>query len=209
MTKVWYAGIINFFLSSIKSCNYVTVHFSYTPAIYSNPKKSGSIKFNNLVSFPGKKITDSEKPTALIIGLGLDYASAEFIWRHFKPALTILAYADPTNDLQYVEKVFKFNQNIIDATEVRNLINFPLNDLEKTDEIFTNLFLTLRSKYNIVFAPLGPKVLSLIVLLMATRYPDLNVIRVSSGSNAHAFDRLAYSKPLVYSVEFVSDDLDI
>jgi hypothetical protein len=196
-------------MGNSNSHNYVTVHFSYTPAIYSDPKKNGPVKFNNLVSFPGKKLPETTKPTALIIGLGLDNSSAEYIWKFINPALTILAYADPTNDLIYVEKVFKFNQDLIEQTEVRNLIHYPLNDLEKTDEIITNLCLGLRIKYNIVIAPLGPKVLSLLVLLMASRYPDISVIRVSSGSNAAVFDRKPFSKPLIYSVEFVSDELDL
>lgn len=208
MTKVWYSELINYLISKTDTCDYITVHFSYTPAIYNEPKKAGNIKFNNPVSFPGKKKPETGKPTALVIGLGLDHQSAEYIWKTVKPELTVLLYADPTHDVQYVEKVFKFNQFLLDNTEVRNLINYPLNDLEKTDEIITNLFLGLRIRYNLVVAPLGPKVLALLILLMASRYPDINVLRVSSGANALPFDRIPFSNPLIYSAEFVSDEID-
>jgi hypothetical protein len=208
MTKMWYSGIINYLIGITKSHDYITIHFSYTPAVYNEPKKKSPVNINKLVSYPCKKVNDSAKPTALIIGLGLDNNRAEYIRKTQNPALTILFYADPTNDLKYVEKVFKYNQDLIEQTEVRNLYSFPLNDLEKTDEMLTSLCINLRVKYNIVIAPVGPKILSLLALLLASRYPDINVMRVSSGANLAVYDRIPCCKPLVYSVEFVSDELD-
>jgi hypothetical protein len=208
MTRVWYSGLINFLIKNSNTCDYLTVHFSYTPAIYNEPKKHTPVNINKLLSFPYKKTTDLSKPSALIIGLGLEKNRAEFIRKHINPALTILFYADPSNDLKYVEKVFKYNQDLIEETEVRNLISFPLNDLEKTDELLTDYCMNLRIKYNVFIAPVGPKVLSLLALLLASRYPDINVLRVSSGSSSSVFERIPEGDPLIYAVEFVSDELD-
>lgn len=124
-----------------------------------------------------------------------------------KPALTMLLYADPSHDLKYVEKVFNNNRELIEETEVRNLYNFPTN-LKKTNELLTNLCLSLRTKYNVVIAPVGPKVLSLLALLLASRFPDINVVRISSGASAAVYDRVPCNDPLIYAAEFVSDDLD-
>lgn len=208
MTKIWYSGIINFIISSTKSVDYVTIHFSYTPALYNEPKKNSPVIVNKLVSFPCKKTSESGKPKALIIGLGLDKNRAEYIRKTIDPDLTVLFYADPSNDLKYVEKVLKYNQNLLEEIDVRNLFSFPLHDLERTDEILTNLCLNLRVKYNLFIAPVGPKVLSLLALLLASRYPDINVMRISSGTNSSVFDRIPCSEPLIYSVEFVSDEIE-
>jgi hypothetical protein len=81
--------------------------------------------------------------------------------------------------------------------------------MDKANEIITSLCLSLRAKYNVIISPVGPKILSLLSLLLASRFPDLNVIRVSSGGYASAFDRIPSSNPLVYSAEFVSDEIDI
>lgn len=209
MTKVWYSSLINYLIGNSKTCSFITVHFTYTPANYSEPKKASPVKYNNKISYPSRKETDLSRQTALIIGLGLDKAKPELLKKSLAPALTMLLYADPSNEVKYVEKVFKNNQDIIEQTEVRNLISFPLFNMDLTNEILTDLCLKLREKYNVVIAPVGPKVLSLLALLLSSRYPDISVIRVSSGSNAPVFDRLAFGLPLVYSVEFVSDEMEI
>jgi hypothetical protein len=208
MTKVWYSNIINYFICNTKGPSYVTVHFSYTPALYNEPKKAGPVKYNTAISATFNKVNTTSKPIALIIGLGLNNISAEFIQKSLNPALTVLFYADPSNDLKYVKKVLRCNQELVEKTEVRNLYNFPLNELDKTNEILTNLCLNLRAKYNIVIAPVGPKVFSLLALLLTSKYPDITVIRLSSGANAAAFERMPSSVPLIYSVEFVSDDIE-
>ncbi len=208
MTKVWYSGMINYLIFNTIACNNVTVHFSYTPALHNESGKSVAVKINNRLSNPGKNGSDSTKPVALIIGLGLDKTRPEFIRKNLNPAVTYLLYADPSDEEKYVERVLKNNQEIIEQSEIRNLISFPLHDLEKTNEIITNLCLNLRMKYNVVMVPVGPKVFSLLALLLASRYPDINVIRVSSGANAPAFERIPCGQPLIYSVEFISDELD-
>ena len=208
MTKVWYSNFINFLLSDAKWHDFITIHFSYTPAVYNEPKKFSPVNINNLVSYPCKKGVGSVKPTALIIGLGLDKNCAEYIRKKIQPAVTYLIYPDPSNDVKNVEKILENNRELIEQIEVRNLISFPLFNLEKTDSILTDLCLNLRVKYNIVIAPVGSKVFSLLALLMASRYPDIEVMRISSGTDTSVFDRMPYGEPLVYSVDFVSDELD-
>jgi hypothetical protein len=207
MTKLWYSSIINFLISDSKIRSNVTVHFSYTPAVYNEPKNTKAVKFNERVSFPSRKNNDSSKPLALIIGLGLDPGRPEFIQKSLDPDITILMYADPASDIKYVQKVLKFNQEIIENTEVRNLHSYPLFDLEKTNQIITDLCMNLRVKYNVVIVPVGPKVLTLLALLLSSRFPDINVIRLSPGANAPAFERVPCSEPLIYSAEFISDEL--
>ncbi len=65
--------------------------------------------------------------------------------------------------------------------------------------------MSLRTRYNVVLAPSGPKLISLLSLLLAARYPDITVVRVSPGTHSKAVERISCAQPLVYSVEFSSE----
>jgi hypothetical protein len=205
MTRVWYSGLINFIISDSSLKHDLTVHFSYTPAKFNDSLNNSSVRVQSRISYPSRREPDPAKPAALVIGLGLDQKLPEFILEKIKPSLLVLMYADPANDSKYIQRVLSNNNEIIFRTEVRNLFSYPLEDLKKTNEILTDLCLSLRVKYNIVLAPVGPKILSLLSLLLASRYPDINVIRVSPGSHSRAIERVSCSQPLVYSVDFTSD----
>jgi hypothetical protein len=206
MTKVWYSMIISTMVKLSLSCPHIEVYFSYTPAAFKEPGKQRPANIAHSLYSDNKKSKDPSKPVALIIGLGLDNLRAETLIKSIKPSIIYLLYPDPGNHPSYVKKLFKNNQNLIESIEIRNLFNYPLKDLEKTDEILTNLCLDLRQKFNIIIAPVGPKVFSLISLLLATRYPDLDVWRVSRGRHESAIDRIPDGDPLIYKVDFVNAD---
>ncbi|HYW95290.1 MAG TPA: hypothetical protein VE870_06875, partial [Bacteroidales bacterium] len=130
MTKLWYSTIINYFVEEEDHYDSVNAFFSYTPAKFSLPKKSKSPKKVESINI-GTKRFDPAKPTALVIGLGYEKGRAEYIKRKVKPDLTCLMYADPAPDNQYVECVFKMNQDIMNEIDVRNLYNYPLNEISR------------------------------------------------------------------------------
>ncbi len=205
MTKMWYSTIIHYFIREEKKFDHITIYFSYTPASFGSPKKVKAPKKAQSINI-GTKEVDPGKPKALVIGLGYEKGRAEFLIKKVKPAIVYLMYADPAPDEKYVISVFKMNQDILTEVEPRNMINYPLNDLAKTNELLTNLCLDLRLRYNVILAPLGPKVHALNCILLATRYPDIDVWRISSGSNVSVYDRIAGSDPLVLKVVFNNEE---
>ncbi len=205
MSKLWYSTIISFFIRDEIRFKSIMTYFSYTPASFSMPRKVKLPKNAESIHLGMKKF-DPSKPTALVIGLGYETGRAEFVRKKIKPDVTYLMYADPAPDNQYVENIFKTNQDIINEVEVRNLINYPLNDLSRINELLTNLCLDLRLKYNVVLAPLGPKVHALTCILLSTRYPDVDVWRIGTGRSESPYDRTAGSDPLVLEVLFSGDE---
>ena len=206
MTKVWYAGIINTITSLSFKCRKMEIYFSYTPAEFNALRRQKRARFINSVVHEGQKKLSAAKPVALIIGLGLNNLRAEMLINSIKPAVIYYLYADPANNIKYVQRVLRNNQEIIASSEIRNLYCYPLNDLNKINNILTCLCLDLRLKYKIIIAPFGPKVFSLISILIANRYPDLDVWRVSSGPDEPAIDRIPEGDPLIYKVDFAHDD---
>jgi hypothetical protein len=209
MTKVWYSGIIKTLSSLSLNCQNVEVYFSYTPAAYNILRKQKAASLINSVVFDNKKYLDPSKPIALIIGLGLNNLRAEKLIKSIKPAATYFFYADPALNSEYVKRVLNNNQEIIYSVKIRNLLNYPLKDLKKIDDMLTSLCLDLRLKYNIIIAPVGPKVFSLISLLLACRYPDLDIWRVSAGPYEPINDKIADGDPLIYKVDFVTDEMEL
>ena len=205
MTKVWYSGIINNLSGLGPVCNKIEVYFSYTPALFDQFKKQKPAKLAYSVVSEKRKPLNNKKPLALIIGLGLNNLKAEMLIKSVKPSVVYLFYADPAHSIDYVQRLFKNNQSLIESTDIRNLHNFPLKDLEATSKMLTKLCLDLRLRYNILIAPVGPKVFTLITLILANRYPDIDVWRVSAGTNEPAIDRIGDGDPLIYAVDFVND----
>jgi hypothetical protein len=205
MTKIWYSAIINVLLRRENSVRKVYAYFSYTPAKFDKPKKQKTIRYAHSM-VQGKRYFDSNKPTALLIGLGVEKNRIAYLRQLVKPKHILLMYADPAPDRHYVECVFENNQEIIAEVGARNLINYPLKDQQKTNEIMTDICIDLRMKYNVILAPLGPKVHALTCLLLSSRYPDIDVWRVSAGSNESIYDKTPDGPPLILKVLFSEDD---
>lgn len=208
MTRIWYATLINFFSSNASSLKYVSIFFTYTPAGFNLPKKIKPVKIAESLIHKESLNGKTSKPLALVIGLGIEKNKAEYLVKKLNPAQVILLYADPALEKDYVKAVLRNNRELIDSVEMRNLLNYPLEDMIVTTEILTNICLILRMKFNVIIAPVGPKIFSLISILLTTRYPDIDVWRVSSGAGEPLFDRLPANDPLVYKVSFVNDDED-
>ena len=207
MTKLWYASIINYLILQEEDFRKIRLFFSYTPAEFSIRKK---IKLPSKVSSLSMGLSkfDPSKPTALLIGMGIEKGLSRFIYKKIKPEFCCLMYADPAPDENYVRDVFDNNQEVINLVDVRNLVSYPLNDLEKTDEILTDICLQLRLRYNVILVSVGPKVFSLSCLLLAIRYPDVDVWRVSASQNSTIVDRIPVGNPIILEVVLSGRDDD-
>jgi hypothetical protein len=205
MTKLWYASFVNYFIQNELPYSKISVYFSYTSSTYTEPKKPVSLKLAEPLGSGPLDIVKG-KPVALVIGLGYEKNKAEFLYKALDPETTYVFYADPTDDNRFVEKVYINNFKLIDNLHKDQVINFPIRDLKKIDSLLTELCLQLRLKYKVILAPLGPKPFALCCMLLAARYPDIEVWRVSAGKSENVYDREPYGEPLVYKVDFGLDE---
>ena len=145
-------------------------------------------------------------PVALVMGLGYEKQRAEFLQKSVNPHETYCFYADPVHDDRYVEKVYMNNFRLIDSLHKTHVFAYPMRDMDKTDQLLTSLCLDLRMQRRIILAPLGPKPFTLLSMLQAARYPDIEVWRVSAGKMESTYDRIPTGEPLIYRVEFGSEE---
>jgi hypothetical protein len=207
MTKLWYSSVINHLITSQLPFRKVSVLFSYTTSEFVEPKKPKPLKVAEPLGCAHMGLAPG-KPLALVMGLGYEKQRAEFLKKSVDPDTTYCFYADPVQDERYIEKVYLNNFKLIDSLHKDHVFPYPIRDMDRTDQLLTSLCLDLRMKYRIILAPLGPKPFALISMLLAARYPDIEVWRVSAGKMESSYDRVPVGEPQIYRVEFGSEQVE-
>jgi hypothetical protein len=200
MASETYAALINLIETIDVIGTRVNIYFSYTQAKFVKSKKIKSVKnYNSL--FPGRGLSQPEKPTCLIVGMGLHEDYNQFIKDKINPESILLFYSDPAPD-GYVETIFSNNQELIEMVDIKNLHSYPINNLNETVNKLTDICINLRLRYNIIILPLGPKVFTLLSLLLAVRYPDIDVWNISNTKIKQLNKKIAGQPPVVFKVRY-------
>ena len=208
MTKVWYSTILNYFLNRYSEISTLELTFSYSPSIFTNPQPPMPNKYMGPI--PGiYRVSTSNKPTALVIGLGYEKETAKGIVEYLDPEKTFAFYSKPALDPKYESVIENNNSKLITYLGKESVFKHPLMDLKTTDVLLSSLCLRLRKGYRIILAPLGPKPFALMCLFLATRYPDIDVWRVSSGESGNIYDRApAPVDPIICKAVFVGHQVE-
>jgi hypothetical protein len=203
MPKLWYESIINFFSEEEFSFRNLKVWFSYTPSEYSQSKQSINKYFDS--DFPVKL---SDKPKALIIGLGYEKGRAEELSLKLNAQVTYSFYSDPAIDPRFVLELLDNNRDLLKKLDPGKLITYPIFDLNYINTSLTQLCVDLRLTYQIVLAPIGPKPFTLMCFLLNARYPDIKIWRFSSESSKSIYDNKPHGELLIYKVHFTCENAD-
>ncbi|MDC6362558.1 MULTISPECIES: hypothetical protein [Flavobacteriaceae] len=188
MTKVWYSTIINYFSFKHSVLESLQISFGYTPAKYSKPKEPMPNQYMGPI--PGVyRISASNKPIVLVIGLGYEKYRAKGLVEHIDPEKTFVFYSKPAFDEKYVTDIEQNNSDLLVNLDSQNIHCHPVNDLISTESQLTSLYHALRDDYKIILAPQGPKPFALLCILLAHRYPDIDIWRVSAGGSRKVYDR--------------------
>jgi hypothetical protein len=206
MSKIWYSAILQYLISNESSISNLEVYFSYTSAIFSEPLESPRTPvFSSPVSLLKSSI-DTSKPLALIIGLGYE----EYLTRDFLDKLEYdilyAFYSDPAFDSRYVDRVIKNNQKILRRLPPECIYKYPIEDFRATDALLTNLSIRLRLNFRVSILPVGPKPFTLSSLLLAARYPDIEVWSIDQGHASTSYSRNPAGEPVVCKVLFSNDE---
>lgn len=200
MTRRWYHSFLRYFLNT-RRFQKVHIRVVYCPALYSDPlKPKRAVSLEKFIM--AEKIRErvaTNKNTALIMGLGNEKGVSQTVYELIKPDSCSLLYADPTIQKEYVENVFVSNHGLINQIDIRNLMGYPLNDTEQLYRMLVNLVLPLRADYQVVIIPQGPKIFSLITMILQMSYPDIDLL-YPKFKVRHIRDRIPF-------YEFTSLDL--
>jgi hypothetical protein len=204
MPKIWYKGIINYFLALEDRLIHARLWFSYSPSLYfKNQSNAGKKIFSERLP-----IIKPEKKIILIIGLGEEKGRAEKLLHELEAQATFIFYADPAIDERFVHDVLENNQNLIQQIKVENIIKYPIHDLNSINHSLTNICLNFRIENQLVLAPIGPKPFTLMCYILAARYPDIKMLEVTTVGETTPFDRKAQGNLFIYELEFTSEEVD-
>jgi hypothetical protein len=179
MTRAWYAGIIEA-IAAVKNKTSVTCVFGYSPASYSPPSNpTPNAIAGPIAGFCSLDVPD--KPSALIIGLGYERERALGILEYIDPAVAFAFYTDPAIDERYTACVVQNNRGLLELLGRDRIFRHPLSDLQRAGSLLVSLYSALADDYRVILAPLGVKPFSLLCLLLASRFLDVDVWRVTAG----------------------------
>jgi hypothetical protein len=205
MTKVMYAALLKYFDVTNDLFEEVTIYFVYTEALFSEPIDTNSNLHNQPLLFPTVELTD--KKIALIVGLGYEKGKAQGLIEHMQIENpdTYLFYTSKSNDEQFYNKIIENNSYILTKIPEKNHFQYEQGNTTYTLNLLESLCNYLLSKdYRVIIAPLGPKLFSLISILLYIKYSDLTVLRVSPGIKGVAIERLPNTQksPNIIEVNF-------
>ena len=188
MTKSWYYSIILFLSKRTLKQKKIRVIFTYTPSKYSEPLEPKPN--SDIAPLPGKFVVPTDKPKALIVCLGYEKNKAEGIIEHLDPKYCHIFYTKPSLDPLFSKKVEENNNTIINERRDQ-VTTYAFDDLVSLERNLNVLYQILKRDYSIIIAPLGPKPFALVSMVMAAKYPEIDIWRVGSGYDINEYDREA------------------
>ena len=204
MSPRWYYEFFRWFSENSNHYTTANLRFVYTMACYDDQDPSRKLKsikeLLHTTNNSGKK-----KKQALIMGLGHEENICDSIYKKVNPDLLYLCYADPPVDKQFVEKVFVNNHALINETAIRNLIAYPVRNGQSIYQSLVDTILPLRNDYAVTLIPQGPKIFSVVAMLVHLRYPDTK-ISYPVFKKPPAVDRHPCGDPVILDILFEEED---
>lgn len=204
MPPLWYYEFFSWFDRKQTGDGKARIRMAYTMAGY--VRQSGSRKVKKIFDFLKDEVRPSQsKKTALILGLGQEKQVSDSIFCMINPDLVYLYYADPPAEKRFVEKVLVNNHKLINEVPIRNLVAYPIHNGQAIYQSLINTILPLRNEYSIVLIPHGPKIFSVVSMLVHLGYPDIRISYPHFKKQAAA-DRHPKDEPVVLDILFEGEE---
>ena len=204
MPPIWYYEFFKWFDEKQAGDGSVRMRIAYTMARY--VRQPGSRKVKEILDFLKDEVRPANgKKVALILGLGQEKNVSDSIFKIINPDLLYLYYADPPAEKRFVEKVLVNNHNLINEAPIRNLVAYPIRNAQTIYQSLINIILPLRNEYSIVLIPQGPKIFSVVSMLIHMGYPDIK-ISYPHFKKPPAADREPKDDPVVLDILFEGEE---
>jgi hypothetical protein len=204
MPPSWYYEFFKWFDGRQARDGRIRMRIAYTMAAYVS--KPGARKVKKIFNLVQDEVRASNsRKTALILGLGHEKLVSESVYNMINPDLLYLYYADPPAEKRFVEKVFVNNYKLINQAPIRNLVAYPIRNGQDIYHSLINTILPLRNEYNIELIPHGPKIFSLVSMLVHLGYPDIRISYPRFKKQVIA-DRQPKDDPVVLDILFEGEE---
>lgn len=176
MSRLWYAGLINWARFSVAT-HRIVVDFVYSVGRYG--KTDRSIVIDAILPLPGCEGGALRFGTSTaVFGLGFWGEMAECVLEDLEPDRVYSFLASPGAIPEYRALVMEGNESIIQHSHA--VLEIPLFSVSAAVQHLSELVTPYRRSDEIVFVPMGPKPHVLASVLVATRFREVSCLRVSA-----------------------------
>jgi hypothetical protein len=169
------------------------VDFLYTPAEFDEPSEEEEPPVLDVAPVSGFFAgwwSALDFPLRVIIGVGYEFERASSAINALEPFETQV-YIPEGEDDQYMTEVIKANKGLMETEGViQETVNYRVPDPFSCLQRLESSLVRLKGERRVALVPLGPKIFSICVMLVAGLYPEsTQVIRVSAGDRQEATNR--------------------
>ncbi len=187
MTRAWHGGIVRQ-LRTMEVAGELETFFAYVPAEFKPP--SARVPPNEIVGpVDGfSSLAAPDLPIAAVIGLGYERERALGLQQFLDPEETLLMIPKHGDADPYYAELIQNNRGLLDRTNPRWIFEYDLAEPAATFSTLASVVAGLRESYRVVLTSLGPKIFGLLCFLLAAKFKDVSVWRVSAGTHGKPRD---------------------
>lgn len=188
---------------SLPESSYITISYSISGYLPPPDKSTPLVHVGPLLDELSGGVGGINKPVSLVISLGYEKNKALGIANYFdcKPEF-IFCLIPISEEERFEEDVLKNNQGLLSSVPEENIFRYDTNNPYDTYLNLKELYFSLNRFSRPVFVPLGPKIISVInVILGKELFPHLPVWRMSSNHSETPVDRTSRGQQIKLTVK--------
>jgi len=206
MPKKWYAVIMDNITRNNFRSKEIHLFLSYTPKIFEQTKKVSNTEYFGPI-IHDKDNLNRKKPVTIIAGLDNNAKLLHEAITKIRP-FNILAFVpESRTDPGYTFSVAENNRSLLGKLNSSQIFRYDVNHPDSINSLLTACCLDHRINQEVMIIPQGPKVFSMMALLLSVRYPDIKLWEIIGKNGMHAQGQgLPASDPVIVRASFLDDE---
>ena len=206
MPKNWYSVIIDNITRNNFSSAKINLYLSYTPKLFEKRTKPRPVDyFGPILSLKDK--LKEKKPVTMIASLDNDSHMITNAIKQVKPQKLMVFIPDCVHDPEYTESVLNSNKALLQQLTDKQIMHYKTNQPEQINALLTSSCLDFRVNTEVMIVPQGPKIFSMVALLVSIRYPDIKLWEIiPKSSSLNSEFGLPAAIPTIIKASFLDDD---
>jgi hypothetical protein len=206
MPKKWYAVIMDNITRNNFKSKKINLFLSYTPKIFEKTKKLSNAEYFGPLIVEKDRLNE-KKPVAIIAALDNNAQLLLDAILKIRPLKVLAFIPDNKTDPEYTFSVVENNRTLLDKLESGHVFRYDVNHPNAINSLLTSCCLDHRINYEVMIIPQGPKVFSMMALLLSVRYPDVKLWDIvgRNGKVIHG-QGIPASDPVIVKASFLDDD---
>jgi hypothetical protein len=208
MPKKWYALIMDNITRNNFKAKQIHVYLSYTPKIFEQTKKISNTEYFGPI-IEDKDGLKRKKPVMIIAGLDNNPKLLHEAIAKIRPVNILAFVPESRTDPGYTYSVLENNRSLLDKLNSNNIFRYDMDHPNVINSLLTSCCLDHRINQEVMIIPQGPKIFSMMALLLSFRYPDIKLWEIiGKNSLREQGQAMPAADPIIVKASFLDDDDD-